>query len=118
MSGMPASDADPLARVAFDDRGLVPAIAQDARTGEVLMLAWMDRAALERTLTTREATYYSRSRQEQWVKGATSGHRQYVTSVALDCDADAVLLRVEQTGPACHTGTRTCFTGRELQVGP
>lgn len=109
------TEPDVLAQVVFDDRGLVPAIAQDATSGEVLMLAWMDRAALARTLATREATYYSRSRQEQWIKGATSGNRQHVVSAALDCDADTVLLRVDQTGPACHTGTRSCFTGRELQ---
>jgi phosphoribosyl-AMP cyclohydrolase len=80
----------------------------------VLMLAWMDAEALRRTLETKQATYWSRSRGEYWVKGATSGHRQAVVSVALDCDGDTVLLQVDQTGPACHTGTRTCFTGREI----
>ena len=98
-----------LSRVRFDDAGLVPAIAQDATTGEVLMLAWMDAAALERTITTREATYWSRSRSEQWVKGATSGNTQRVVGIALDCDGDTVLLTVEQSGGACHTGDRTCF---------
>src|ERR687887_356542 len=84
--------------------GLVPAIAQQYDTGEVLMLAWMDDEALHRTLTTGRATYWSRSRQEYWVKGATSGHHQHVRGVALDCDGDAVLVTVEQVGPACHTG--------------
>ncbi len=98
-----------LTGVTFDDRGLVPVVTQDAETGAVLMLAWADRAALERTLTTREGTYYSRSRGEQWVKGKTSGHTQRVVEVRLDCDGDAVLYRVEQTGPACHTGESSCF---------
>ena len=98
-----------LDRVRFDDRGLVPAIAQQHGTGEVLMLAWMDAEALRRTLETRRATYWSRSRQEYWVKGETSGHTQHVREVRLDCDGDAVLLVVEQTGAACHTGDRTCF---------
>ncbi|MCC2593025.1 phosphoribosyl-AMP cyclohydrolase [Tessaracoccus sp. OS52] len=89
--------------------GLAPAIAQDALTGEVLMLAWMDAEALQRTLVTRKATYWSRSRQEYWVKGETSGNIQQVVSVALDCDGDTVLLKVNQTGVACHTGNRTCF---------
>lgn len=98
-----------LDRVRFDDRGLVTAIAQQHGTGEVLMLAWMDAEALRRTLETRRATYWSRSRQEYWVKGETSGHTQHVREVRLDCDGDAVLLVVEQTGAACHTGDRTCF---------
>lgn len=110
------STADILAQVRFDEAGLVPAIAQDATTHEVLMLAWMDRAALERTLTTGAATYYSRSRARQWVKGETSGHHQRVLTVGVDCDGDTVLLSVEQTGPACHTGTRTCFTDRIVPV--
>lgn len=103
-----------MANVKFDDAGLVPAIAQQRDTGEVLMLAWMDAEALRRTIATREATYWSRSRGQYWVKGETSGHRQAVTSVSIDCDGDTVLLEVEQTGPACHTGTRTCFTGRRI----
>ncbi|GAB3814509.1 phosphoribosyl-AMP cyclohydrolase [Tessaracoccus terricola] len=89
--------------------GLVPAIAQDATSGEVLMLAWMDAEALERTLATKRATYWSRSRGEYWVKGETSGHTQEVVSVAIDCDNDTILLKVNQTGAACHTGNRTCF---------
>ena len=100
--------------VTFNGDGLVPVIAQQHDTGEVLMLAWMDAEALRRTLATRKATYWSRSRGEYWVKGETSGHHQAVVSVAVDCDGDTVLLQVEQTGPACHTGTRTCFTGRQI----
>jgi phosphoribosyl-AMP cyclohydrolase len=102
--------ADIAARLRRDQAGLVPAIVQEHVTGEVLMLAWMDEEALHRTLTTGRATYWSRSRQEYWVKGATSGHYQYVRAVALDCDGDAVLLTVEQVGPACHTGSHSCFT--------
>lgn len=89
--------------------GLIPAIAQDADTAEVLMMAWMDEEALRRTLTTGKATYWSRSRQEYWVKGETSGHHQAVVKVAIDCDNDTILLTVRQTGAACHTGKRTCF---------
>ncbi|WP_132879133.1 phosphoribosyl-AMP cyclohydrolase [Tamaricihabitans halophyticus] len=89
--------------------GLVCAVVTEHGTGTVLMVAWMDDAALHRTLTTREATYFSRSRHQQWVKGATSGHTQYVREVRLDCDGDTVLLVVEQTGPACHTGAHSCF---------
>ncbi|MEM8767132.1 MAG: phosphoribosyl-AMP cyclohydrolase [Pseudomonadota bacterium] len=93
----------------FDDRGLLPAIAQDAESGEVLMLAWVSRAALERTLTDGYACYYSRSRQALWLKGESSGHRQALVSLRLDCDGDAVLYRVRQEGPACHTNRPTCF---------
>jgi phosphoribosyl-AMP cyclohydrolase len=92
-----------------NDAGLVPAIVQEHGTGEVLMLAWMNDEALHRTLTTGRATYWSRSRGELWVKGATSGHHQHVRSVRLDCDGDALLLSVDQTGPACHTGATSCF---------
>jgi phosphoribosyl-AMP cyclohydrolase len=99
------------ARLRRDAQGLVTAIVQQYDTGEVLMLAWMDDEALHRTLTTGRATYWSRSRREHWVKGATSGNHQYVKAVALDCDGDAVLVSVDQVGVACHTGTRTCFTG-------
>jgi phosphoribosyl-AMP cyclohydrolase len=89
--------------------GLVPAIAQQYDTGEVLMLGWMDDEALHRTLTTGRCTYWSRSRQEYWVKGDSSGHQQWVKSVALDCDGDALLVKVDQVGAACHTGDRTCW---------
>ncbi|WGT46040.1 phosphoribosyl-AMP cyclohydrolase [Tessaracoccus lacteus] len=93
----------------FNADGLMPAIAQDADTREVLMLAWMDAEALRRTLATGRATYWSRSRHEYWVKGETSGHHQSVVKVELDCDGDTILLTVNQTGAACHTGNRTCF---------
>ena len=96
-------------RPKFDSAGLVAAIAQDAETGEVLMLAWMNAEALARTLETRRATYWSRSRGEIWVKGETSGHIQEVVEVRVDCDQDAVLLKVRQTGGACHTGRESCF---------
>ena len=104
-------DLDPAvaARLKRNDAGLVPAVAQQHDTGEVLMLGWMDDEALHRTLTTGRGTYWSRSRQAYWVKGETSGHTQRVVEVRLDCDGDTVLLRVDQTGPACHTGADTCF---------
>lgn len=101
----------------FDEKGLVPAVVQDARTGEVLMLAWMNAEALEKTRTTGQATFWSRSRGELWVKGATSGNTQAVRSIRADCDQDAVLVRVEPAGPACHTGARSCFF-EVLQDGP
>ena len=96
-------------RPKFNDDGLIAAIAQDADTGEVLMLAWMNAQALEMTLQTGKATYWSRSRSALWVKGETSGHTQAVEDLRVDCDQDAVLLQVRQSGPACHTGRRTCF---------
>jgi len=99
-----------LDRVLFTSDGLVPAVIQDESSSEVLMLAWMDREALRRTLTEGRVTFWSRSRGEYWRKGDTSGHRQYVRSVALDCDGDTILIRVHQLGAACHTGSRTCFT--------
>jgi phosphoribosyl-AMP cyclohydrolase len=102
-------------RLRRDRDGLVPAIVRQHDSGEVLMLAWMDDEALHRTLTTGRATYWSRSRQEYWVKGQTSGHFQYVKSVALDCDGDAILVSVDQVGPACHTGEHSCFHN-ELEV--
>ena len=94
--------------------GLVAAVVQQQGSGEVLMLGWMDDEALHRTLTTGRCTYWSRSRQEYWVKGDTSGHQQWVRSVALDCDGDTVLVRVDQVGAACHTGDRTCFDAAVL----
>lgn len=99
-----------------DSAGLVAAVVQQFDTNEVLMLGWMDDEALQRTLSTGRVTFYSRSRQEYWRKGDTSGHVQWVKSVALDCDGDALLVRVDQVGAACHTGTRTCFDGRELDA--
>ena len=89
--------------------GLLPAIAQDARTGQVLMLAWMNREAFDETMATGRAVYYSRSRQRLWRKGEESGHVQRVVSVSIDCDADTILLQVEQTGAACHEGYASCF---------
>ncbi len=114
-----ASALDPAiaARLKRNDDGLVAAIAQQHDTGEVLMLGWMDDEALHRTLTTGRCTYWSRSRQEYWVKGETSGHLQRVISVALDCDGDAVLVKVDQTDGACHTGDRTCFDAGLLRAG-
>jgi phosphoribosyl-AMP cyclohydrolase len=113
-----ASGLDPAiaARLKRNEDGLVAAIAQQHDTGEVLMLAWMDDEALHRTLSTGRCTYWSRSRHEYWVKGETSGNVQRVVSVALDCDGDAVLVRVDQSGGACHTGDRTCFDAGVLRV--
>ncbi|MNW24366.1 phosphoribosyl-AMP cyclohydrolase [Arthrobacter sp. JUb115] len=101
-------------RLKRDANGLFAAIAQQYDSGKVLMLGWMDDEALHRTLTTGRVTFYSRSRQEYWRKGDTSGHFQFVKSVALDCDGDALLVQVDQVGAACHTGTESCFTDREL----
>ncbi len=113
LEGAPSGTRIPLAtlleQVRFNDQGLVPAIAQDSRNQEVLMLAWMDRTAIERTLSDGYAWYYSRSRAQYWRKGETSGHLQKLVSLSFDCDADAVLLQVEQTGSACHTLRRNCF---------
>ncbi|MFZ0118377.1 MAG: phosphoribosyl-AMP cyclohydrolase [Pseudonocardiaceae bacterium] len=107
MSGLEPAIAERLKRNAD---GLVCAVVQQRGTGEVLMVAWLDDEALHRTLTTGRATYWSRSRQAYWVKGETSGHTQHVHEVRLDCDGDAVLLVVDQVGPACHTGSPTCFS--------
>ena len=106
MTSLDPAIADRLKRTA---EGLVPAVVQQHDTGEVLMLGWMDDEALHRTLTTGRATYWSRSRREYWVKGQTSGHTQRVVDVRLDCDGDTILLQVDQTGPACHTGDHSCF---------
>ncbi len=108
-SGTETPLTDVLDALPFDDQGLLPAIAQDTESGEVLMLAWVNRAALERTLAEGYACYYSRSRQALWVKGESSGHRQALVSLRLDCDGDAVLYRVRQEGPACHTNRPNCF---------
>lgn len=117
---------DPLPRfdpttLAYDGRGLIPAIAQDARSGEVLMLAWMNAAAVEMTLETGRVTYWSRSRNAFWVKGETSGHVQKLVELRLDCDRDCLLVLVEQEGPACHTNRRSCFftavrEGSEVEI--
>ena len=99
---------DPMT-LTYNADGLLPAIAQDHETGEVLMLAWMNADAVQRTLESGDVTYWSRSRQQFWVKGATSGHLQKLVSMAIDCDRDCILVKVDQTGPACHTGRRSCF---------
>lgn len=109
------------ATLRYDGRGLVPAIAQDAETGHVLMMAWMNAEAVARTLETKCVTYWSRSRQSFWVKGETSGHFQELVSLAVDCDRDCLLMQVRQTGPACHTGRRSCFytdvtSGSEVEL--
>ncbi|MBO3093599.1 phosphoribosyl-AMP cyclohydrolase [Cellulomonas dongxiuzhuiae] len=104
-----ALDPAVAARLRRDDAGLVAAVVQQHDTRDVLMLGWMDDEALHRTLTTGRVTFWSRSRQEYWRKGDTSGHVQHVRSVAIDCDGDALLVTVDQVGAACHTGTRTCF---------
>ncbi len=93
----------------YDEKGLIPAIIQDVESGEVLMLAYMNEEALQRTLETGRTWFWSRSRREFWCKGETSGNRQYVREVRYDCDLDAVLVKVQQIGPACHTGERSCF---------
>lgn len=105
------------ARLKLNDAGLIPAVVQAVDTREVLMMAWMDTHALAYTLATRRGTYYSRSRDEYWIKGLTSGNVQEVTDVALDCDGDTILVTVHQTGGACHTGARTCFDADPL-LGP
>ncbi|GAA4658066.1 phosphoribosyl-AMP cyclohydrolase [Arthrobacter cryoconiti] len=110
-SALPSAVATLLKR---DAQGLVAAVVQQYDSHEVLMLGWMDEEALQRTLTSGRVTFWSRSRSEYWRKGDTSGHAQYVKSVAIDCDGDALLIKVDQIGAACHTGTRTCFEGRDL----
>jgi len=107
---------DLIEKLKFDDKGLVPAIAQDWKTGEVLMVAFMNDEAVRKTLETGTMHYWSRSRQKLWLKGETSGHTQQVRSVAIDCDADAILFKIEQAGGACHEGYRSCFF-REWQDG-
>jgi len=113
---MTAFDSDSLR---YDAKGLIPAIAQDHATGEILMMAWMNRTSLEETLSTGQVTYWSRSRAELWRKGATSGHIQRLVRLSVDCDRDCLLMQVEQIGPACHTNRRSCFytdvvDGREV----
>ncbi|WP_159498757.1 phosphoribosyl-AMP cyclohydrolase [Microbacterium sp. 18062] len=111
---MSESVEERISRVAFGGDGLVAAIVQQYDTHEVLMLGWMDAEALRRTLTSGRVTFWSRSRQEYWRKGDTSGHHQLVKGARLDCDGDAVLVSVDQVGVACHTGTRTCFDADDL----
>ena len=109
MGGMSTLDPAIAARLKRDPQGLVPAVAQQYDSGEVLMLGWMDDEALHRTLTSGRATYFSRSRRAYWRKGDTSGHVQWVKEVRLDCDGDTLVVKVDQVGAACHTGARTCF---------
>jgi phosphoribosyl-AMP cyclohydrolase len=109
------------ATLTFDARGLIPAIAQAHDTGEVLMMAWMNAEAVTRTLETGRVTYWSRSRQAFWIKGETSGHVQELVEMRIDCDRDCLLLRIRQTGPACHTNRRSCFytairEGEEIEI--
>ena len=109
------------ATLVYNDAGLIPAIAQDDESGDVLMMAWMNAEAVARTLQSRRATYWSRSRQSFWVKGETSGHIQEVVDMRVDCDRDCLLLRVRQTGSACHTNRRSCFftavrDGAEIEI--
>ena len=109
---MPTSDSAFLDAVVFDDDGLVPAIVQDAETDDVLMMAYMTAETLRETLDTGRMVYWSRSRQEKWIKGQTSGHTQTVEEARIDCDGDTLLFRVHQEGGACHTGYRSCFYRR------
>lgn len=111
-----ARETDRLDGLSPNADGLVPAVVQDHGSRQVLMLAWMDREALRRTIETGRATYWSRSRREYWVKGETSGNTQHVREVRLDCDGDTVLLIVDQVGPACHTGKTTCFDSNVLMT--
>ncbi len=113
-SAEPSLDADVAARLKRDNSGLVCAVVQQHDSGEVLMVGWMDDEALRRTLRSGRVTFWSRSRGEHWRKGDTSGHVQYVKTVALDCDGDTLLVRVDQVGAACHTGARTCFDDHDL----
>lgn len=109
MSGTPTLPAELDGAIAFDDQGLVPAVAQQHDSGEVLMMAWMNRAALAETLATGRVCYWSRSRGRLWRKGETSGQSQRLIELCIDCDGDTLLLKVDQTGVACHTGRRSCF---------
>lgn len=109
MSGENVNVPVDLDSLRYDEGGLIPVIAQDAETGEVLMMAWANREALERTLTEGRMVYWSRSRQELWRKGDTSGHVQHWQKLLIDCDSDTIVARIHQEGPACHTGERSCF---------
>jgi phosphoribosyl-AMP cyclohydrolase len=118
MTGASSLDPALASRLKRNADGLVAAVAQQYATGEVLMLGWMDDEALHRTLTPGRRTYWTRRRQAYWAQGHTSDHTQLVKSVALDCDADTVLVKVDQTGAACHTGDRTCFDAGRIPLGP
>lgn len=106
---MPHASSVPLAQLKWDKRGLVPVVVQDTHTGDVLMVAWANREAVERTQATGLAHFWSRSRRELWQKGATSGNVLHVVEILVDCDADTLLYRVQPAGPACHTGAQSCF---------
>jgi phosphoribosyl-AMP cyclohydrolase len=106
---IPLALSDVVGQLAYNEQGLMPVITQDASTKSILMLAWMNKESLEQTLMTKRMTYWSRSRQQLWVKGELSGNTQKLVSMAFDCDGDAVLCRVDQSGVACHTGRRDCF---------
>jgi phosphoribosyl-AMP cyclohydrolase len=112
----PGLDPGVAARLKRDSAGLVTAVVQDAATGAVLMVGWMDDEALHRTLTTGRATFWSRSRRQLWVKGETSGNTLWVREVRLDCDGDTVLVRADPAGPTCHTGTDTCFDDGRIEA--
>jgi phosphoribosyl-AMP cyclohydrolase len=116
MTDVSALDPAIAGRLKRDSAGLFPAVIQQHDTGQVLMVGWMDDEALHRTLTTGRCTFWSRSRQEYWRKGDTSGNVQHVQAAFLDCDGDTILVQVDQVGPACHTGTRTCFDADQLPV--
>lgn len=118
MSAENRPDPSQAVEVRFDDAGLITAVVQDATSRDVLMVAWMDATALASTRSSGLATFYSRSRREQWVKGATSGNYLHVRELRTDCDGDTLLLTVDPDGPACHTGARTCFDDRTLALAP
>lgn len=110
-------NSDLISKIKWNEQGLVPAIIQSSNDARVLMMAWMNVESLQQTINTGETVFFSRSRQEIWHKGATSGNTQAVESIELDCDSDALLIKVRETGPACHTGTRSCFDSGSLEVG-
>ena len=105
-----------LENLTFDETGLIPAIVQDAKSGRVIMFAWMNLESLKATIETGESVFFSRSRQELWHKGATSGNFQVVKSIQVDCDSDSLLIQVEPKGPACHSGTESCFDSGTIEV--
>lgn len=113
---MTSADSKLLADLKFDAAGLIPVVVQAQDTKEVLMMAWMNHETLLETISTKQATYWSRSRNEKWIKGKTSGNTQQVVDLAVDCDSDTLLLTVKQTGGACHTGDRTCFDARHISL--
>lgn len=113
---MISADSGLLANLKFDAAGLIPVVVQAQDTKEVLMVAWMNRETLAETLSTKQATYWSRSRNEKWIKGLTSGNTQQVVGLAVDCDSDTLLLTVQQKGGACHSGDRTCFDAKQIAV--